>query len=536
MLHRIIRPPSRHRLRLSSRRYSLLPALLVILASAASFAQTAPPLLTEDFESPRAAARWQIAGAGTAQIIETPDQNHVLQVRTDHQSDEQFAHPLPIDQIRGHRLAISARVKADNVVKAIEPWHGLKVMLQTESPHGPDYQQVPSLAGTFDWKEVGFTALVPPDATSAKLILGLGQATGAAWFDGISLVVQGNLRHRPATQPVLLPPEQLDRRTGLPRLRGVMYGPHGNANDLRALAGWRANLIRWQFFDYGATLPEKRLDLAAYDRWLAATMAEVDALLPLCRTLGLHVVIDLHTPPGGTDAGQMAIFESAACQQKFLAVWDQLAAHYKDEPSIWAYDLLNEPVEGRVADGLMDWRTLSEHAARRIRAIDPRHAVIVEPGPSGGWANLPYLDPLPLPGIIYSVHMYEPLRFTHQGVLDGFSAALAYPGWVDGVYWDKEQLRKTLAPVREYQKDYNIPIYIGEFSAIRWAPDGSAARYLRDCISLFEEYGWDWSYHAFREWQGWNVEIGSDKADPSPAATPTDREQVLTDAFRKNFR
>ena len=29
---------------------------------------------------------------------------------------------------------------------------------------------------------------------------------------------------------------------------------------------------------------------------------------------------------------------------------------------------------------------------------------------------------------------------------------------------------------------------------------------MRDCIEIFEEYGWDWCYHAFREWEGWSVE------------------------------
>ncbi|MBR3086765.1 MAG: hypothetical protein IKH04_10230, partial [Kiritimatiellae bacterium] len=25
-------------------------------------------------------------------------------------------------------------------------------------------------------------------------------------------------------------------------------------------------------------------------------------------------------------------------------------------------------------------------------------------------------------------------------------------------------------------------------------------------IDLFEEYGWSWTYHAYREWQAWDVE------------------------------
>ena len=47
-------------------------------------------------------------------------------------------------------------------------------------------------------------------------------------------------------------------------------------------------------------------------------------------------------------------------------------------------------------------------------------------------------------------------------------------------------------------------MFVGEFSAIAWAPN--AEGYIRDCISIFEELGWDWTYHAFREFDGWSVE------------------------------
>jgi len=32
------------------------------------------------------------------------------------------------------------------------------------------------------------------------------------------------------------------------------------------------------------------------------------------------------------------------------------------------------------------------------------------------------------------------------------------------------------------------------------------ADYLRDCIAFFNEYGWDWTYHAFPESIVWDVE------------------------------
>ena len=60
---------------------------------------------------------------------------------------------------------------------------------------------------------------------------------------------------------------------------------------------------------------------------------------------------------------------------------------------------------------------------------------------------------------------------------------------------------------------------------------------MRHCtIDLFEEYGWDWSYHAYREWDGWSVEHGSDPKDHQPTMAPTARKHLLWDWFGKNVQ
>lgn len=106
----------------------------------------------------------------------------------------------------------------------------------------------------------------------------------------------------------------------------------------------------------------------------------------------------------------------------------------------------------------------------------------------------------------------------------------------NGQLWDKAQLRRTLQPVIEWQRDYGMQMYIGEFSAIRWATNGSAARYLSDLLDIFEANGWDWTYHAFREWSGWSVEYGSDAQDNNPSPSETDREKLLRSGFAKNLK
>ena len=92
--------------------------------------------------------------------------------------------------------------------------------------------------------------------------------------------------------------------------------------------------------------------------------------------------------------------------------------------------------------------------------------------------------------------------------------------------------------MRAFQEKHKCRIYVGEFSAAAWAP--GAENYLRDCIDLFEEYGWDWTYHAFRESPIWDVDKVAPKgiAEPTsndmvPATSETPRKRALLDGFAR---
>ena len=95
----------------------------------------------------------------------------------------------------------------------------------------------------------------------------------------------------------------------------------------------------------------------------------------------------------------------------------------------------------------------------------------------------------------------------------------------------KEALRRELQPVRDFQLAYNVPIYIGD----QRDPLGSGRRALSaDVTEIFEEYGWDWSYHAFREWSGWSLEHSDNEADTQPVAMPPERQKVIRKWFDLN--
>ena len=442
---------------------------------------------------------------------------------------------LPVEKMRGALIDFRARIKAENVAVPPQVYNGVKFMLVIEGPSGKQYPAHDHLWGTFDWTVEHFRAAVPADATKATLVLGLEATNGISEFTDIRISVHARMfAGDPVTQGVVY-----NGHPGIPRLRGAMVSPDVTAADLHVLGGeWHANLIRYQL--YWVT-PEGRYDgwrdSAAYDAWLEGRLRHLDALLPVCRKEGLRVVVDLHSPPGGNIAlpgYAWPLFQEKAYQDKFLRVWDKIAHRYKGSAVVWGYDLANEPIEGDVADGLLDWHTLATKAAQIVRRIDPIHAIIVEPGPGGSYDQLPYFAPLPVAGVVYSVHMYEPSAYTMQGVTPDLPLGVHYPGNISGAYWDRTQMAHSLQVVADYQKHYHVAIYFGEFSAIRWAP--GAVDWLRDAISIFEKNGWDWSYHAFREWQGWSVEYGPDKDATALSDAPTDRELLLRTWYAKNLQ
>lgn len=450
------------------------------------------------------------------------------------------AHPpmltraLPVERIRGCTLRCTAMVMAQDVSAAPQPWNGVKFMLAIETPGRKLWPQADIAEGSYDWRRASFTPRIPPDATSVTLCLGLEEVTGAVCFDDLRISVSRPPPPRPSPRP-----GPLFTGRGVPRLRGAMVGPHLDQAGLAVLGrDWNANLIRWQLIRHGRPGEPGRLD--DYDSWLDAELARLDALLPACERLGIMVALDLHSPPGGkaTVSGYLGsddrLFTDPRAQDHFVEVWRRIAARYKGRKVIWGFDLVNEPVEEFVEDGCLDWHDLAERAGRAIRAIDPDRTIICEAPPWGSPDSLAEFTPLDLPNVVYSAHMYVPGEFTHQGVHDKSAKPVDYPGVINGKQWDKAALEAALRPVIEFQRAHNVHIYIGEFSAIRWAPGDSARRYLADVIDLFEQHQWDWSYHAFREWQGWSVEHGSDPAITTPATEPTSRELLLRHWFAKN--
>lgn len=460
--------------------------------------------------------------------------------------------PLDASVLSGARLKIEAMVRADNVTAPEKPYFGIKLGIQSEAeaeyadekPKERYYSEQDQPAGTYDWRHVEYVVSLPRKITKAEFRIGLQLTTGKVSFSNIKITKIGAIWSRP--RPLIPASGSISRFHQAPRLRGVMVSPESLTEaDLRTLADeWKVNLIRWplkvaQSAEFGTDTSE--VAPSEYQKHLDECLQRLDAMLPLCKKYGILVAIDLHDLPGGYDnkTDTSAMFHSKIWQDEFSKVWEKIAVRYKGNEALWAYDLANEPNEKDVSPGLMGWNELAAYTAKIVRAIDPERPLIIE---ASNWSQPRAFDkllPVPVSGVIYSVHLYNPVQLTHQGVsVVGHQYPLSgsYPGNFVGLDWNKERLRQMLKPVIEFQKDYNVPIFVGEFSCIRWAPGDSAYNYIKDCIDIFEENGWDWTYHAFREWNGWSVEHTGDRDNQEVSPTPTRRKELLLEWFSKNVR
>lgn len=431
--------------------------------------------------------------------------------------------PVNLETLRGREILLSYEVRAENVSQPDKDYNGIKCQLHwTSAVEGPRWFNVSQPIGTFGWKHSELIVRVAPDAAEGVLQVGLQGCSGTMWIANVTLTI---LREKPA-RPA--------------RLRGMVGPATYSPQDLQDLAAWKANCIRWQLTNSSWARTDIPGDPAVYGAWLRGKLDELALVLDQARDLGMKVIVDLHAPPGGRfPDGTLRMLMDKRLQDYFLSVWRHIARRFKGHPAVYAYDLMNEPLQLRPSPpGVRDWSALQLAAARIVRAEDPATAIMLEVDPWDSPEGFAWMEPVDVPNVIYSVHMYWPNEYTHQGVDRAWVTAedrLVYPGTFNTRPFDRAALAAQLAPVREFQQAYGARIFVGEFSVVRWAPGG--AQYVADLISLFEEYGWDWAYHAFREWPGWSLEHADLPYDEKnhPAATqPPDRARVVRQWFLKN--
>ena len=335
------------------------------------------------------------------------------------------------------------------------------------------------------------------------------------------------------------------------RLRGFNVSHLDPVNLADARNQWGINAVRYMF---PFNLKKSTLHLTQQEVWVKL-MQELPAGLDAAKKNGLAVIIAL--PQAGilvddpklSAAENQARFWSDEANLKWIIdCWKEVSAICANrDQEIW-FDILNEPLNRKEMPSYPhQWPSWAQKIIDEIRKTDKVHPIVVEPGPGGlcwGFKDFPRLHGEP---ILYSVHQYQPHAYTHQGIKDLTNTDLAsaylqtqrtWPGDFkeNGGVWNKDQIVKELEPVMMFlSRNPDARIYVGEFSAVRWAPN--AAQYLRENIEIFEKLGWDWTYHAYREYNGWSLEFDNQYSGvqkPTLADGLTDRGKVVLEFLQRN--
>jgi endoglucanase len=137
----------------------------------------------------------------------------------------------------------------------------------------------------------------------------------------------------------------------------------------------------------------------------------IDQLSRWCRQEHIYVVLMLESGVGGFTGeasddgpGYPWLLKDTGMQAYVADAWLRIATHYKDDPTILGYDLLNEPL---LWSGFLDMEGLIEPEYLRlteaIRTVDKHHMVILQP-PLGRFSA--FGQPFDS-NIVYSFHSYS---------------------------------------------------------------------------------------------------------------------------------
>lgn len=180
-------------------------------------------------------------------------------------------------------------------------------------------------------------------------------------------------------------------------------------------------------------------------------------------------------------------------RQRLYGIWENLAEHYKDMPQSVFFEPLNEP------NGLAD-SCFNKDAAELIKIIrktNPDRWIIID---GVHWSNVPNITSMKLPKdnrLIASVHLYEPMKFTHQGAewMEGYDKYLGMK-W-EGTDAENRQIDDLLNIAESMGKKLGVPVYIGEFGAYGKADHESRVRWTGYVARQCEKRGMAWGYWEF---------------------------------------
>ncbi len=213
--------------------------------------------------------------------------------------------------------------------------------------------------------------------------------------------------------------------------------------------------------------------------------AKIDWIVNACASRGMYVLLDLHGAPGSQSeymhTGRInynRLFsntqEGVDFRDQTTQLWSDIAAHYKDNPMVLGYDLLNEPTGAPELTQLWDFYDRLYNA---IRMTDTRHIIMMEG--VWDWDTLPNPNAYGWQNVVYQFHYYCPDTICDPES-DYDTYVNAHRQFIDGKITTSLQIT------------YQVPAMIGEFNAF----DSRAA--WEYYVAKFVEQDWSWAVWSYK--------------------------------------
>src|ERR1039458_6045536 len=120
-------------------------------------------------------------------------------------------------------------------------------------------------------------------------------------------------------------------------------------------------------------------------QWREEGFRLLDRMIGWCRQHGLWVLLDLHSAPGCQASdwnaesahGEVQLWDNASDQEQVAALWHEIARRYRNEPTVLAYEVLNEP-DTQFPSQVASLNAFHLRCIRAIREVDKRHIIVVD--------------------------------------------------------------------------------------------------------------------------------------------------------------
>ena len=213
----------------------------------------------------------------------------------------------------------------------------------------------------------------------------------------------------------------------------------------------------------------------------------LDHAVAWAREHGLYVMLDFHGAPGCQSpwdhTGELSnarFFSTPEFQKRCAGLWKAIAERYRNDPTVFAYDLLNEPFS---AKDVQNWTEAHDLIYCAIRSVDARTIIVMEDGYKLEDARFKrkgfFPDPKKLgwQNLVYSIHFYS-----------GWDPELTKG---DNTFDHRKVLRELVRVGKLEQRRWRVPIYIGEFSTMHDLPNDLAG--MKRIMTEFNRLGWHYS-------------------------------------------